>query len=342
MPSSLTLAHLKPLVVKNYCGWDVPWETTGFRDEERNAEMAGGMFDLSSWGVVVVTGPDALDFLHRMSTANLKELRPGRVAHVAFLTGKANVISMGMVLFQKSGEYGILVPPGQAAPLAEHLEKFHFGENLTVEDASHRFALLGLWVHESTARFKLPSEPFFLKALENDDSLPVLWSDDCRESLHFLLTDRSGFSDCWELAASEGFRPLGIKLFEFFRISHGVPQAGIELKESEIILEGGFDRAVARSKGCYPGQEVVERIFTYGQVNRKLMVVDVEWRGDLLPETPFSVAVDGKPAISVVSLAENPSRHLCGAGLAFVHKNYWDFKEKFKADNGVTLTIKKA
>jgi folate-binding protein YgfZ len=322
-------------------GWNVAWETFGYHEEAKTSEMVGGQFDLSHWGVVSVAGPDAKDFLQRMSTAHLLEMRDDDVVHTAFLTGKGTVISLGMMLVVE-GEYLLIVPPGNSARLAEHLEQFHFGENLAVTDRSSDFGLIGLWLHESTNLLKAPVLAMKRQPMGHGGRKAVIFGDDSREALHFQLFKREDFEFWWKLAKDEGLRPLGEKLFEYYRVSHGVPQVGVELGETEIILEGNFDRAVARSKGCYPGQEVVERIFTYGRVNRKLHTLEATWNSDPLPSAPFVVTAEGKAIITVVSIVESPTRHATGYCLGFVHKNYWDSNEKFDADNGVTLTIKKA
>ena len=126
---------------------------------------------------------------------------------------------------------------------------------------------------------------------------------------------------------------LGQHLFEYYRIHAGIPQVGIEASEKEIILETGFDRAVARNKGCYPGQEVVERIFTYGSVNRKLMCVSIDCAGgsmaDPIASLPLPLLVDDKPVGNLVSVESCPDDAHRAIGLAYVHRNYWGRRESF-------------
>lgn len=314
-----------------------PIETFGYRDEAKVAEMTGGYFDLGHWGVVSVTGEDALDFLQRMSTVDLKKLTPGSVAHGAFLTGKGTVISLGMMFYWQD-RYLMIVPPGNGETLAGHLEKFHFGEKLEVKDESAQWSLLGLWLHENTPHFLAPDKAMSTTEFRG----AILWEDDFREALDYLLIPRSALSQWKAELATDGLKELGGKLFEFLRLSAGVPQVGVELGESEIILEGNFDVAVARMKGCYPGQEVVERIFTYGRVNKKLLRAQLEWPSDSLPVLPLHFEVDGKTMVTVASFVEHPFKHGEGIALAFVNKNYWDYQGKFSSQNGVTLELKKA
>jgi folate-binding protein YgfZ len=85
-----------------------------------------------------------------------------------------------------------------------------------------------------------------------------------------------------EAGASHGIRPIGSQAREALRIEAGIPKAGPDLNE-EIVppvanLEG---KAFSLSKGCYPGQEVVARMDTYGNVRRHL--VGLVLKGSAVP-----------------------------------------------------------
>jgi folate-binding protein YgfZ len=118
-----------------------------------------------------------------------------------------------------------------------------------------------------------------------------------------------------------GMAPLSTELFEFLRIQAGVPRAGVELTEKEIILEGNWEAPISSNKGCYPGQEVVERIHTYGQVNKKLQKVIVTWKGTV-PVTPLLLS----DSCRLMSLVPIPGQTGMGIGLAFLPKSLWESK----------------
>lgn len=259
--------------------------------------MTSGIFNLRDWGTVSVEGPDAADFLQRLSTADIPKLPPGQTVHAALLTGKANPIALGFLRRISPTQFLWVLPPGLAEKTEEYLERMHFAETLTVKRGDDAvFALLNLKSVEG-----IPLEG---------------WADDAQPGLFWVTMNRS------HAAPLEAKASLDAKLFETLRISAGVPRVGVELGEKDIILEGNFDRAVARNKGCYPGQEVVERIFTYGQVNRKLLKVEIESAEP--PVAPFEV---GKiRVVSVAPIARAPGKY---RGLAFVPRALWDSKETF-------------
>jgi aminomethyltransferase len=72
-------------------------------------------------------------------------------------------------------------------------------------------------------------------------------------------------------ARSTGGRACGWQAFETARIEAGIPRFGVDMDESNFPLECGIEsRAVSFSKGCYIGQEVINRIHTIGHVNKEL------------------------------------------------------------------------
>ena len=71
---------------------------------------------------------------------------------------------------------------------------------------------------------------------------------------------------------------VGTEAYEIIRIEAGIPRYGIDITEDNLILETGLNHAVSFNKGCYLGQEVVERIRSRGHVNKNLtgLVIDGE------------------------------------------------------------------
>jgi len=274
-----------------------------------------GRFDLSSWGAVSIQGPDAADYLNRMSTVALKNFGVGQVAHGAFLTGRGLVVGLGMLERVATDAFHFWCSAGQAEKVAAHLEQFHFAEKLTVQDISAEYRLVGFWREEPFAGI---AEMRTSVGKWNDVSMTA-WREDVRPSFIWGKIKRSEkLPDVW-LPQSD---------YDFLRIAAGIPQVGAEVSDHEIVLETSFDRAVARNKGCYPGQEVVERIFTYGSVNRKL--VRVEWSGTV-PALPAEVKVDGKPAGKWVSAAATPGKTEAGVGLSYIQKAFWGYEGKADA-----------
>jgi folate-binding protein YgfZ len=75
-----------------------------------------------------------------------------------------------------------------------------------------------------------------------------------------------------EAGAPYGITPVGSEAREALRLEAGIPKAGPDLNEEIVPPEANLqDKAFSLSKGCYPGQEVVARMDTYGSVRRHLV-----------------------------------------------------------------------
>ena len=88
------------------------------------------------------------------------------------------------------------------------------------------------------------------------------------------------FAACVEAGA----QPLGTQALDELRIEAGVPWVGVDIDETTLVMETGRTAAISFTKGCYLGQEVVERIAARGHVNRQLAGVIIE--GDAVPAAP--------------------------------------------------------
>src|SRR5262249_13548364 len=73
-----------------------------------------------------------------------------------------------------------------------------------------------------------------------------------------------------------GIRPVGTQALEWWRILRGIPQYGQDIRDRDLPQETGQTQALNFTKGCYIGQEIVERIRSRGQVHRKFVGFESE------------------------------------------------------------------
>jgi folate-binding protein YgfZ len=79
----------------------------------------------------------------------------------------------------------------------------------------------------------------------------------------------------WKTLVEAGAAPVGATALEAFRIAEGIPVYGIDIAERDLAQETSQMRALSFSKGCYLGQEIVERIRSRGNVHRHLRLLEV-------------------------------------------------------------------
>ena len=96
-----------------------------------------------------------------------------------------------------------------------------------------------------------------------------------------ILMPAEGLAAAWEhlqaVGKPMGLRPFGAHALESLRIEAGLPKFGPDLNENVVPPEANLEgKAFSLSKGCYPGQEVVARMDTYGSVRRHLVGLVLE------------------------------------------------------------------
>jgi folate-binding protein YgfZ len=99
--------------------------------------------------------------------------------------------------------------------------------------------------------------------------------------------------------------PGGTRALETLRIEVGIPRYGQELGEDTIPNEAGLWNALSFNKGCYVGQEIVERARSRGHVNWKLMGLVVE--SEVAPPAGEKLTRDGREIGEVTSSCVSPT-----------------------------------
>jgi aminomethyltransferase len=106
----------------------------------------------------------------------------------------------------------------------------------------------------------------------------------------------------WELLTKAGGQPVGAEALELWRILHGIPRYGQDIRERDLPQETEQSQALNFTKGCYVGQEIVERIRSRGQVHRKFTGFEFE---NGLPG-PGKIEDNGRVVAEITSVAQVP------------------------------------
>src|SRR5207253_11141506 len=95
----------------------------------------------------------------------------------------------------------------------------------------------------------------------------------------------------WDMLVKTGAKPVGTAAVEVLRIASGIPRYGQDIREKDLAQETGQQRALHFTKGCYIGQEIVERIRSRANVHRSFTGFEI--RGPL-PATGSKIQANGK------------------------------------------------
>jgi len=115
----------------------------------------------------------------------------------------------------------------------------------------------------------------------------------------------------WDALIAAGAAPVGTDAFECWRIARGIPEYGKDLRQRDLPQETGQDSALNFSKGCYVGQEIVERIRSRGAVHRQFTGFEIEGPA---PAAGTKVQVGDKELGEITSVATLPAGRTIALG----------------------------
>jgi folate-binding protein YgfZ len=214
--------------------------------------------------------------------------------------------------------------------LIEVLDKYIIMDDVTLTDETPRYGTLALEGPKAAALVKEVSRADLTKLEELSahggkvGSIPcwiIKRSPGGVPGAEFFA-EREKLPELWQILSDaarwhEG-APMGYAALSATRLAQGVPWFGYDFGEKQIPHEAGLqDSHISYTKGCYTGQEIVERVRSRGQVNRQR--VRLAFSGDVVPEPEAPLTLDGKEVGYVTRAARtwDPPRIL---GMAYVRK----------------------
>lgn len=265
-------------------GWEVPLRYGNPADEHRAVRQAVGLSDLSHRGKLRVTGDDRVKWLQSIISNDLLPLKPGQYLYSSLLTHKGKMLSYFRVYLQE--EAVLLEDVGEVGDLTHQaIRKFLlYGTKAKLENLSETWGLLLVSGPRAPELIKAALgvevgslQP--LRFLSHDlGGTPTMLSrtEETGEIDIEVLLPGDQLSTVWQqlLTAGQplGLTPVGSEARQALRMEAGLPVAGLDLTEEIVPPEANLEgKAFSLTKGCYPGQEVVARMDTYGSVRRHLV-----------------------------------------------------------------------
>lgn len=282
--------------------------------------QSAGVLDLSFRSRLCVTGSDRIRFLHGQVTNDVKSLGAGQGCYAALVTAKGKMES-DLNLYCLPEEVLLDFEPGMTAGITRRLERFIVADNVQVADVAAHYGLLSVQGPQAEAVVRslgilpsVPAEPFASEKVV-DGTLGEIHAMNQRRlnSVGFDLfvpADSLGAVADKLIAAakSAGGGASGWRAFETARIEAGIPRFGADMDESNLPLECGIEaRAVSYRKGCYIGQEILNRIHSFGHVNRELRGLRLADNLTALPAKGDKLFLSGDEVGQVSSAVKSPA-----------------------------------
>jgi aminomethyltransferase len=239
-----------------------------------------GLFAHDDRALLEVSGGDRVRWLQGQISNDVAELAPGQGCYATVLTVKGRVVADLHVLAHPDRfwlETGASVREAVLARLARYI----VADDVALHDASAAHARLGI---EGPASARILAEVGVGGLPERDAAIAAqvagvdawVWAFGFTNlPAYQLLVPPAGVAAVrGALEARGADRDLvtaDSAVLEILRVESGVPALGAELDEEVFPAEARLERAISTRKGCYTGQEIVERIRSRGQVNYQLV-----------------------------------------------------------------------
>ena len=262
------------------------------------------------WNWVTLSGQDARDFLHRLTTVHVNALEMGQGSPGFFLNPQGKVRAYFTLWHFGVQSFAFELDAGADGrwkkELLSAIDQYTFAEKIQVDDVT---ALETRWIlaepsetQATLAALGVPNlQPGQTAAENQGEEIRICHHGDKEYGLTWISAwGRPARLQQWLERAlpPETNSPIQFDEIEALRISALRPRVDAEITSNTIPLEAGLLEGIAQGKGCYPGQEVIERIVSLGSPARRLAKIE----GTLSAE-------GAPPALgeAILNLAEPPA-----------------------------------
>lgn len=333
-------------VVVERDGWLLPIHFGDSNAEYEAVRSACGFIDLSNRGLLQLTGPDRFAFLQGMLSNDLRLLKPFDGQYATILTQQGKVIADVRVLCSLNSFY-LDFWENLKDRILEHLNRYLVADEVEIADRSHEYATLSVQgprseslLREVFGQNELPSRLLQHTMLNmGDTAICVVRASHTGEAGFDLIAPKANFSNLAERLTESGKAIsaawVGEEAQNILRVEAGIPRYGVDFTEDNLFLEVGIEHAVSYTKGCYLGQEVVERIRSRGHVNKKLCGLLIDGPDPVDRGTPLYS--DHKTAGEVTSSVISP-RLQRPIALGYVHKDFWQAGTRLSLNREGSMT----
>lgn len=269
-----------------YEGSEVAPDYGDVRAEWEALDAGAGLLDAIWRRYFTAIGEERLDFLHGQTTNHLRGLAPGVGCAALTLTAQGRPLA-AFAVYEDGDRVWIATTSGHGESTRAALSRFLVADDCDFESEADAIccvvagpraaevlasvgaveaAALGHW---GVAAATIADEPVMLFS-RGDLRVPCFEVLACNAD-----GEASNAVSVWRTLAAAGARPCGSTAFEILRVESGTARYGIDVDERRIALEARLEWAIHFDKGCYVGQEVVERAVSRGRVNHELCLLSV-------------------------------------------------------------------
>jgi folate-binding protein YgfZ len=291
---------------------------------ELNALRTGcGVFSLAWRGRIHVAGKDRVRWLHNMVTNNVRDLPVNRGNYNFVLNAQGRIL--GDIYIYNRGESLVLdTDKSQVETLITAMKRFIIMDKVELTSAGDNSISIGICGPKAESVLAAAGidvvgmQPLEIRDVGVDSiAAALVRGPEQRPGWFELWLDPNKAQDLWNVLIKAGAKPVGAEALEMWRVLRGIPSYSQDIRDRDLPQETEQPQALNFTKGCYIGQEIVERIRSRGQVHRKFTGFAF---GDTVP-APGKYDFEGRALAEVTTIARVPtSEGPRNIGLGYVRR----------------------
>lgn len=288
-----------------------------WRQEALAARDGVALFDRSLRDRIAARGTEVAPFLNRLLSFAMNDVPIGGGCRPFMLDARGRIVLAFSYLRVAEHEVYLDAPTGHGENIHTRIDMFHFGEDFTMEDIRTQTSMMTIAGPQAPAcltelGLPIPDSKWEHHSGEVEgEPVRVVRSAHLKRPCFDLWCDPTARPRIWQKLIDSGAVPAGDRALEVARVEDGVPVYPSEFGEHCTPLDASGADGLTDGKGCYPGQEVIERTLALGRPARRLIAIesdDAFTAGDELTAEGASVGV-------VTSSCESPESRWLGLAL---------------------------
>jgi aminomethyltransferase len=338
---SQTALHLGQAQIGSYNGVETALNFGSPATELAALRSGCGVFALPWRAQISVTGKDRVRWLHNMVTNNVRDLAVNRGDYNFVLNAQGRILG-DMYIFNRGESLLIETDSRQVEALIPAMKRYIIMDKVEMTPASASQTALGLCGPEASKVLSAAGidangmSPLEMRDLTIDGvSITIVSGPEKKPGWFELWFESAHTQELWQRLSGSGAQPAGAEALEMWRVLHGIPNYGQDIRERDLPQETAQTDALNFTKGCYIGQEIVERIRSRGHVHRQFTGFEFPKGGPVLT----TGEADRKAPAEITSVARIPTtsgdRNI---GLGYCRREVMESGPQINL-NGVAATV---